>query len=31
MKTRLALHGVLGLLWVVAGGLQQAAVCGQTP
>jgi hypothetical protein len=31
MKTRLALHGVLGLLCAVTGGLQQAAVCGQTP
>ena len=31
MKTRLALQGALGLLCVVAGSLQQAAVCGQTP
>jgi hypothetical protein len=31
MKTRLALQGVLGLLCAITGGLQQAAVCGQTP
>ena len=31
MKTRLALQGALGLLCAIAGGLQEAAVCGQTP
>jgi hypothetical protein len=31
MKTWLALPGALGLLWAVSGGLQDAAVCGQTP
>ncbi len=31
MKTRLALQAALGLLCAIAGGLQEAAVCGQTP
>jgi hypothetical protein len=31
MKTRLALQGALGLLCVIAAGLQEAAVRGQTP
>jgi hypothetical protein len=31
MKTWLALPGVLGLLCAITGGLQEAAVCGQTP
>jgi hypothetical protein len=31
MKTQLALRGVLGLLCAIAGGLQAAAVCGQSP